>query len=204
LIFALPIAYRAKDGRSLTGLVFAAAFILALAYGGTSLVTINEGRWSANLASQDVGGRFAMARDLLGASTANPFTTIFGVGNSSSFQLIGYYPHIAGLEILAEEGIVGEIVYFAIIFLSFRSIKRILEQPDLSESRRNGLAILTGLFVFELVLSWKQGSLLGSIYVFAYAIILARLEEPETLDSLSSMQSGGASPVIPRFQNLLR
>jgi hypothetical protein len=202
LLFSLPIAYRPKDGRSFAGLMFAAVIVLGLAYGGASLVHIDAARWSASATSQDVGGRIDMAQALLSASTSSVFTTIFGLGNSSAFQIVGFYPHIAGLEIVAEEGLVGAVMYCVILFLSFRSIKRISAYPLLRDSERNALAIIAGLFVFELVLTWKQGSLLGSIYVFAYSMILARMEET-TLKSRRLAESTAASPGV-RFENLLR
>jgi hypothetical protein len=59
------------------------------------------------------------------------------------------------------------------------------------------------LFVFEFILSWKQGSLLSSVYVFAYAIMLGRLEGPALKRSPGSVQTS-AAPALPRFQNLLR
>jgi hypothetical protein len=202
LLVALPIAFRPKEGGSRIGLVVAAALVLGLAYGAMALVDVDKGRWSTDLASQDVGGRFDMARALLAASTSSVLTTIFGVGNSSSFQLVGFYPHIAGLEVLAEEGLLGAAMYCGILFLSFRSIKRLATLRSLTDSQRNALAIIAGLFVFELVLSWKQGSLLGSIYVFAYAMILARMEAT-TLTSTGLAQPSVLPPTI-RFENLLR
>jgi len=61
------------------------------------------------------------------------------------------------------------------------------------------------LFVFELVLSWKQGSLLGSVYVFGYAIALARLERPiGSLNRLATPAQAGVVRSLPRFENLLR
>ena len=82
---------------------------------------------------------------------------------------------------------------------------RIAGQPQLSDLKRNVLATLSGLFVFELILSWKQGSLLSSVYVFAYAITLARLESPIGLSSRVIEHSGETqNPTLPKFRNLLR
>jgi len=69
----------------------------------------------------------------------------------------------------------------------------------------NTLAMLAGLFVFEFVLSCKQGSLLSSVYVFAYAITLARMSTAGSLRAASgppAIAIGGAPR--PRFSNLLR
>jgi hypothetical protein len=203
LLVALPIAFRLKDARSLVALFVVAAVVLGLGWWGASLVDINTSRWADSQATADVVGRFAMAQTLLGASTSGFFTIVFGLGNSSSFQVLGIYPHITGVEVLAEEGIVGAIIYCAIIVLTIRSIKRISSQGELTDRRRSALATLSGLFVFELILSWKQGSLLFSVYVFAYAIMLGRLESPE-VKSVSAFSSTADASVVPRFQNLLR
>jgi O-antigen ligase len=145
-----------------------------------------------------------MARVLIAASTANFATTVFGLGNSSAFHVVGFYPHITALEVVAEEGILGAIIYFAILFLAFRNAIRISRNAALSASDRNALAILTGLFVFELILSWKQGSLLFSVYVFAYAIVLARLETPALKRAHDSAHRATMLENTPRFPNLLR
>jgi hypothetical protein len=200
-LVALPVAFRPKDGKSLGALVAVAIIVLGLAWLGISLVDLHSERWTNSQASQDVEGRLLMAQGLLEASTSSAMTTIFGLGNSSAFTVVGYYPHIAGLEVVAEEGMVGAIIYFSIIFCAIRSVRRLL-RAQLTDRQRNGLAILTGLFVFELILSWKQGSLLFSVYVFAYAIALARLESPQLGRSSAPVQALAAFNA-PRFQNLL-
>jgi hypothetical protein len=205
LIFALPIGFRLRDPRSIAALLFAAVAVIGLGWWSSSIVEIDASRWESKQSKEDVTGRLANAQALLDVSSSHFSTTIFGLGNSSSFQVIGYYPHIAPLEVIAEEGFLGAVIYFAVIVLSVRSVKRIMRQPDMSDTKRNVLAILCGLFVFEFILSCKQGSLLSSVYVFAYAITLARLEatigarapviEPAKVNS---------SAALPRFQNLMR
>ncbi len=203
LIVALPIAFRLRNIQSIATLLLAAIAVVGLGWWTTSFVDIDSSRWSESQSSADVIGRFANAQVLLQASSSHLFTAIFGLGNSSSFQVLGIYPHISCLEVLAEEGFVGAAIYLAIILFAVRSIKRIVDQPGLSDSKRNALAILTGLFLFELVLSWKQGSLLSSVYVFLYAITLARLEQP-AVTNLSVSDQIRSGPSIPRFPNLLR
>lgn len=173
---ALPIAYRLRDGRSWVMLVLLVALILGLGWWSTSLVNIDVARWSDSRTTDDVAGRFAMAQALWNAATSNFFTIIFGIGNSSAFKILGIYPHITALEVLAEEGLIGGLMYFGAIFLTMRSIWRIVARTELSATNRNALAIFSGLFVFELIVSWKQGTLLFSVNVFAFAIALARLE----------------------------
>jgi len=208
VLVALPISFKPRDGRSVAGLTAAAGSILGLVCLGISFVDFTSGRWSNDRASQDLAGRFEMAQRLLGASTSHFLTTVFGLGNSSSFKVVGIYPHITGLEVLAEEGLVGALLYAAVLYLAFRSVRRISRQPELSAGGRNALAILTALFVFELVLSWKQGSLLFSVYVFAYAILLSRLESPSpspsAASSLAAARADANEGALARpFPNLL-
>jgi len=210
VLAALPIAFKPKDGKSVGTLIAVGAVVLLLVWLGASFVNLTGSRWTNTQgASEDVAGRVSMAQTLLGASTSHLWTTLFGLGNSSAFQVVGYYPHITALEVLAEEGVVGTVIYFAILIAALLSIKR-ASSFALSDSQRCGLAVVAGLFVFELVISWKQGSLLFSAYVFAYAIMLSRLAN--RLSKLanrpdpSSVRSerGGLKVDAPLYPNLLR
>jgi uncharacterized membrane protein (Fun14 family) len=205
LLVGLPIAYRLRNAKSLIALLLIGGVVLSLGWWATSLVHVDVDRWSDTRTSADVFGRLENAVILLRAASSHPFTLVFGLGNSSAFPILGIYPHVAGLEVLGEEGFVGAVIYLAIIYCTVRSVIRITGQPDLSDSRRNALAVLAGLFVFELVLSWKQGSLLSSYYVFAYAITLARMEAPVGVaKSRPVAELVNASVHLPRFQNLMR
>ncbi len=197
----MPIAFRGRRGQSLLTFAVIGAVLLGLAWLAISVVSLKTGRWTETSATEDVAGRLAMAQTLLGESMAHPGTALFGLGNSSSFRILGIYPHITGLEVLAEEGFLGAFLYFANLYLAFRNIKRI-SSWEISNTRRNALAMLTGLFIFELILSWKQGTLLFSVYVFAYAIMLARIEAMvHEGPSKEPLVLGSNVPVYP---NLLR
>jgi hypothetical protein len=202
-IVSLPIALRLKDIKSIAGLTLVAGLILGLGFWGASLVEIDSARWQGSDPQSAVTGRFENAQRILEVATSSATSSIFGLGNSSSFQIIGSYPHITGLEVLAEEGFLGALMYLAIIIFAIRSVGRILGQSGLTDATRNALAMLTGLFTFELILSWKQGTLLSSVYVFLYAIVLARLEKPIGV-SAASASAIVTSPGMPRFHNLLQ
>lgn len=204
VLIALPIAFRIRDGRSVAALILAAALIVGLGSWGASLVEIDTTRWEGAESEGAVIGRLDNALILLDAASGQFGTIIFGLGNSSAFDILGIYPHIAGLEILAEEGLVGAALYVAIIVVTMRSIRRIASDPEMTEPRRHAVALLTALFAFELILSWKQGSLLSSVYVFMYSIALARLEG--SAPSAKDRPEPHVTPqyVTPRFPMLLR
>jgi len=62
---------------------------------------------------------------------------------------------------------------------------------------------LVGLFVFELVLSWKQGTLLSSVYVFAYSIMLGRIDLQLVEGSTPAEPQLAMSSRLPPFSNLM-
>ncbi|HNK51686.1 MAG TPA: hypothetical protein PKX75_21965, partial [Nitrospira sp.] len=67
-------------------------------------------RWSESKMVSDLDGRWEMAAKLLSAWWGEGPATIFGgLGNSAAFDphIVGFYPHILPLEILAEEGVLG-------------------------------------------------------------------------------------------------
>lgn len=203
-VVALPISFRMRDARSIIGLLFVASLIGGLASWGAHLVEIDAERWQGSDPRSAVTGRVEAAEIMLETAASSPLTMIFGLGNSSAFEVVGIYPHIAGLEVIAEEGLVGAILYIIITFLPIRSVLRIANR-DLNDSQRNVLAIVTGLFVFEYILTWKQGSLLSSVYVFLYGITMGRLENPPTGEPAAEKQPVTPLPAVaPRFQNLLR
>lgn len=176
LLVAWPIASNLRDTRSVLALLVGLLAVAGLAWWASTLVAIDSARWATGQSEQDVLGRVDMATTLLHAASSSVMTTIFGLGNSSSFQIIGFYPHITALEVLAEEGMLGAGVYASIIFLALKSVLRVMARIREDYAARRTLAMLTAAFVFELILTWKEGTLLSSVYAFAYAVMLGRLD----------------------------
>jgi O-antigen ligase len=198
------IVFRLNSARSLAALLLASGVLIGLGWWASTLIDINTSRWTgAELANQDIHDRLDMASSLLKAALAHPATILFGIGNSSSYEILGIYPHITILEVIAEEGIPGTILYLAILLSAVRSIRRISRSLGDDAEARGTLAILAALFCFELILSWKQGTLLSSYYVFAYAIILGRLEGTAAVRSPIENPSMSVA-AMPAFPNLMR
>jgi hypothetical protein len=194
--------------RSLSTWVALAAVALVLNLLGTWLfqqLGVDSYRWTGSQSQEDITGRLAMASALLQHAIAHPASLVFGLSNSSSFFYMGIYPHIAPLEVLAEEGLIGATIYLCMVASTLQSILRIKasnsERAD--SSARYPLAVLTALLVFEFVLSLKQGQLLSSTYVIAYAAMLGRMAawQPAASSHLSMAES--VTPVQP-FPNLMR
>ena len=205
LIAASPIYFRIRSLRSIGAMFLAAGVLVGLGWWASTLVEIDSARWSSTDSVESVSGRLELARALLVASTSHPLTALFGLGNSSSITLLGIYPHITGLEVLAEEGLIGAALYCSIIISAIRSIARASAALPEKGFDRQGLAILAGLFIFELLLSWKQGTLLSSVYVFAYAIMLGYFERNVADSKLApALTSQAAWPQPPNLPNVMR
>jgi hypothetical protein len=146
-----------------------------------------------------------MASALLQHAIAHPASLVFGLSNSSSFFYMGIYPHIAPLEVLAEEGLIGATIYLCMVASTFHSIVRIKasNRDRADSSSRYPLAVLTALLVFEFVLSLKQGQLLSSTYAIAYAAMLGRMAawQPDATSPQAVPES--ITPAQP-FPNLMR
>lgn len=204
-VVASAIGFRLNNVRSVAALILMTSLVVALGWWASTLIDFNASRWTGtDQATEDVQGRIDMAQTLLHAAFAHPATMLFGIGNSSSFDVVGIYPHITILEVIAEEGIPGTILYLAILVLAVRSIRRILGTLGEDRVARRTVAMLAALFCFELILSWKQGSLLSSAYVFGYAIILGRIELLLAGRTTVEDHSSPTSPPLVLFPNLMR
>ena len=132
-------------------------------------------RWDQELALQDIASRLSQSTKLL-ADWWNDLAAIaVGFGNSASFDLIGYYPHIVSVEILAEEGVIGLVLF--IMFLSWLSVMflRKIKDRAIAENERTTLFIAAAVFLYFFLLSFKQGSLVGSQMLFMSGIVLSGL-----------------------------
>jgi hypothetical protein len=178
MLVGAPMATRK---RNIGGLVFlAAGFVLLGALSWWiwhQTAYYDDVRWSGDRSAEDVAGRIQMAVTLMSAAVSKPAYLIAGLGNSRSFAILGIYPHIAGLEILAEEGLVGFSLYIAILIFTFSSVRKLWVKARISQDvdLQYSVAVLTALFLFEFFLTYKQGTLLSSIYAFAYASVLGLL-----------------------------
>jgi hypothetical protein len=135
-------------------------------------------RWSEQSAQDDISGRLSNALFLVRLWFSSPETVLLGLGNSASYdtRILGFYPHFLPLEILAEEGLIGFGLYTLILYCAWGSTFRSLRIVANMRKERLLLGGLAGLFLFTLILSFKQGSLLTNLEPFMLAVVLGRYE----------------------------
>jgi len=104
---------------------------------------------------------------------------LLGLGSSACFspRIIGYYPHVVPVEVLVEEGVVGLMLYAAIV----AGVTRLSKRINRHFTRRRGddrwiVASTLGIIVLLALLSLKQGSLLGDVQLTMFVISLGHLE----------------------------
>ncbi|MGC3973857.1 MAG: hypothetical protein QM771_05670 [Nitrospira sp.] len=178
-----PISRGLKNVKQFALLSFVILFL-----GISSMVAIQElsgeqiygqrGRWDEQAAQQDVSGRLNNAFFLVRLAYSSLDTILFGLGNSASYdqRILGIYPHFIPFEILAEEGLVGFLLYLIIYYSVIRSVLRSFRIVSNDPKERLHLGALVGLYVFTSILSLKQGSLLLNLEPFMLGIVLGRYE----------------------------
>lgn len=128
-------------------------------------------RWGQAAVEKATDGRFQMASDLLDVYAKNgPAIWIMGLGSSAAFHYIGFYPHIVIAEVLAEEGIIGLILFVVFCFLVFKNAYKTLQSRKFEREDRILLGLMISLFTVEFALSFKQGSLLGQSAMFGVGV----------------------------------
>jgi len=183
VLLLLPMKYtNISSSKKLMYVLFGIAAI----FGAVTLGVSNSdlgGRWEQTQLETHGLARVFAALDLLKIWVNDPVAIIFGFGNSSSYALIGGYPHNVPAEILGEEGILGFTLYISILYVTFKAWRNVLTILKNTGADRTSIVILGGLFLYEIVLSLKQGTLLGTALVFTFSIMILVYEKIVVLDS---------------------
>lgn len=147
-------------------------------YSSEQMYGARGSRWNEQTAQEDLFGRLNNAMRVVRLAYESPETVLLGLGNSASYdpRILGIYPHFVPLEVLAEEGLIGFGLYLIILFCSIRSCVRCFWEVANNPRERLLLGGLVGLYMFTLLLSFKQGSLLGNLEFFMLSIILGQYE----------------------------
>jgi hypothetical protein len=95
------------------------------------------------------------------------------LGSSSSYQILGVYPHVVPAEVLGEEGLVGFFLFLGFLFVVHRDGYRYLRSAQIDKSNRVDLGLLLAIFSMDFIGSCKQGNLLSAGPLFGFGICIA-------------------------------
>jgi hypothetical protein len=211
ILCMLPVAYKITSVRGFSIAVVGALVICAaLAYGFSKYVATdreNAARWSTTTSTADTNVRFAMVQKLLGAWSDSGPGVLFGLGNSASWdpRINGIYPHNVPMEVLGEEGAVGFALYLSICLSAVTALGRAIVATRGNEADRAVVAAMGAVFIFVMIDSFKQGSMVGSVEFFMHSILIARLaaavKKPAPVATAAVSDQRAAAPL---FANLMR
>lgn len=212
----LPVAAGRLNFKRLAIIAMWLALIGAVSFYFLGQLVDQGARWQGARASEDWHGRISMASVMVNAWLSSPQSILFGLGNSAAYspELLGIYPHIVPIEVLTEEGVIGFSIYLALLVSSCASAVRLC-RAEKGIGHFEIRSALTGLAAFYALLSFKQGSLIGSYFLLASMMLLARGDQLLRMkDSAMRHQSIGGrtanaptATVEPRrklYTNLLR
>lgn len=138
-----------------------------------------EDRWSWTAFREAYeGGRVQTSVILLKRwLSEGPIRWVIGLGSSASFDksLLEFYCHVVFVEVLAELGIVGWVLLWLFPIHAFQNLKELWTYVKEDPEERGMVAAIGAIFFFEVILSFKQGSLLGSAPAFGLACVLGRV-----------------------------
>ncbi len=179
LLVFFPLSRRIQNVRGFAAGAFSLIVVIALAAWAHAFFAQSD-RWAwDSMVDAYTSGRVDTSIRLLQYWAGSfPLHWLIGLGNSVSSDpfVLGGYPHVVLTEVLAEEGLIGFAMLWAVVILGARAITRSYPLCADFADARGVLAVLGGLFLFEVILSFKQGSLLGNNYAFAFAIMLGKFE----------------------------
>jgi len=204
IIALLPISRQIRNWRG-----FLATAIGLLIFAGVTFVAFDalaagSQRWSRDTMF-DVfqSTRVTMASRVLSVwANSSPIHWLLGLGTSSSYDvtILGIYPHVVAVEVLAEEGIIGFLLFGLAIAAAARSILRTANYVRHDPEQRGVLATVASLAFFQFVLSFKQGSMLGSTELFALIAVASRIaamtevSQWQTADARRELQGAMGHP----------
>lgn len=161
-----------------TGLISAVAFGLIIAFAMNQFAVDQGSRFDVSTFGEAYSNtRVELCSTLLKEWIASsPLNWVFGLGAAASWGIQGIYPHVVPVEVLCELGVLGFAGYIILIGFASTSLYRLGKMTKNSGIDRSTVAVMAALFVFNFLMSLKQGSFLFFYHMFFVAIMTARTE----------------------------
>ncbi len=171
-------------------------------YGDSVGGETGDTRWSSTEMSEDYEGRIERSMRLLDFWASDPWYIVFGIGTSgsSASNMGGSYAHILAVDVLSEYGLIGFTLLLvllwrcaAVIFEALRSVSR-----DPGQMGRNpAIAAMIAIFAMDLLLAFKQGTLLRNSYLFMFPVMIQGILAHERLARFAQVDRSAIPPLSP-------
>ena len=186
ILLCYPLARKVKSFGSFITIAFGLMIFIGIILVAVQffITSDNADRWSVETLTQ-AGGRGEIVSLCIESFLSNPSSWLLGQG-SGSFLTLGTdnaYPHNHGIELLMELGLVGFLLYVAMLcYLVWYGMKLHQTYKD-DPAMRPVVALLIGVCLFVFIISLKQGSVHNAGNVFFWYLILGRLGARNAADA---------------------
>ena len=173
MVIWLPMTARVAANRSsVLAIGVVLVFCVGLYYFVSNGADVN--RWQSDQLRAHSSGRLDSAIRLLDTwYDEGGMYLLVGLGSSAAWDTIGGYPHVVPLELIAEEGILGFGFFVAFCFSLTVGGYQVLRSESVDIQSRVNVGLILALFTFQFALSFKQGSLIGSLSLFTFGLTAA-------------------------------
>jgi hypothetical protein len=178
-----PLAVRPRNvGQFMLFLVIAAFIAVGGYFIFQSFLASDSARWQL-VGSEGFWNAYSESRGEHAAllvrywAEAGPVAWIFGIGGSGSYSVpnLEFYCHIVVVEAMCELGLPGLVGIWLVPIFTALSLKRVWNYVRDDAADRGAIMALGSIFLFEVILSFKQGVMIGSSATFAFAVIVGRI-----------------------------
>ncbi|MBX3358609.1 MAG: O-antigen ligase family protein [Phycisphaeraceae bacterium] len=163
----------------------------------------NQSRFNATQMTIGVQDRLERVLVLLDAWASQPTAWLFGLGANAFSSLIrttggaADYVHNTAAEALCEYGLVGATLYTIGLYFSYRAGVRIWARVKEDPGLRAAATILIAISTYSLLLSFKQGCILGLPAPFYWWMVVAYIDKSERINEASMMPH---APLIEHYE----
>lgn len=179
-ILMYPVARQIRDTKQFFFVALGALFMLGVVGLTFSLFLEGEAarRWSFSLVEEGTSDRGERVVQALGFYFANPAGWMIGNGTNSFAYFVGHsfdYPHNIVAEMLLDYGVVGLALFLTALWCTVKYSRAMIKIWGADPVDRGTVAAWVGICLFALVVSFKQGSVVGQPTPFYYWIVLAKV-----------------------------
>ncbi len=174
----MPLRWPRLNLRTVIGIPLTAAIIVFLMTWAVHFSENAERRWDVST----FGNAYTSTRTVMCAEVldewvrSSPWNLVFGLGLGASWKIIGIYPHVIPVQVLVEGGLVGEIIYLAILAVLARSVFWMFFRSKVSLMTRGLICFTVAIGAFSWILSLKQGGISGMHPEMMSYVIIGRME----------------------------
>jgi len=187
IMFALPTLWKGFSVNKVLLYCLAGLTVAATIFIVTNTENTLSARLDAEVVDRSVSGRLDWTLTMLELWSTDFKTIIFGLGSSASWAVIDFYIHNVTIETLTELGLIGFLLLSLVVTWIVQLAYSGRVRSHLSIESARDFAALYGCWLLAYFLSFKQGSMLGSLDLFLYAVLL---EKCVSMGQLSFLKKG--------------